>query len=40
MMLAASALLLPLVRTGMRVGRAEEAILFAGFLAHMVILLR
>jgi cation:H+ antiporter len=39
-MLAASALLFPLMWTGMRVSRAEGAVLFAGFLAYTTILLR
>jgi cation:H+ antiporter len=39
-MLAASALLLPLMRSGMRVSRAEGGLLLAGFLVYMALLLR
>ena len=37
-MLAASALLFPLMKSGMRVNRLEGAVLFVGFLAYIVIL--
>jgi len=39
-MLGASLLLFPLMRTGMRVTRAEGALLFAGFLTYMTLLVR
>jgi cation:H+ antiporter len=39
-MLAASALLFPLMKSGMRVSRAEGGLLLAGFLVYMALLLR
>jgi len=39
-MLGASLLLLPLMKSGLRVNRAEGALLFAGFGAYTVILIR
>ena len=38
-MLGASLLLFPLMRTGMRITRAEGAVLLVGFLAYMALLL-
>ena len=37
-MLGASALLFPLMKSGMRVNRVEGTVLFAGFVTYMVVL--
>lgn len=38
-MLAASALLFPLMKSGMRVNRVEGAVLFSGFVAYLAVLM-
>ena len=39
-MLGASLLLFPLMKSGMRINRAEGGVLFLGFIGYMIVLLR
>lgn len=39
-MLGASVLLFPLMKSGMRINRAEGALLLAGFVTYMLVLIR